>query len=89
MDEYLNFFDCYAPLLLRGIQLGTPEFTTVVGNLMRSIAWFLRPVGDVHTAEYAAELARHHQYILDYGVFIEEQGLPPSLLKISLHIMAC
>ena len=43
MDEYLNFFDCYASLVLRDVQLGSVEFTACVGNLMQAIAWFLQP----------------------------------------------
>ena len=49
MDEYLNFFDCYAPLIMRDIVIGESiAFTKAVADLHHAIAWFCRPL---HPAE--------------------------------------
>ena len=91
MEEYLNWCDCYAPLIMQGIVIaGSIEFTTIVGNLHRAIAWFCRPLRPEHTgSNYDSTLEQHHSWLLDYGKFIETAGLPESLLKFTLHVMSC
>lgn len=39
--------------------------------------------------DYLSTLDLHHDSFLSYGAFIEQNGLPLSLLKVSLHIMVC
>lgn len=91
MEEYLNWCDCYAVLLMRGIVVGgSQDFTRVLGALYRAVAFFCRPLRPEDTGHrYRPALERHTKALLDYGRFIEDNGLPESLLKITLHIMCC
>lgn len=62
MEEYLNWCDCYATLLMRGIVVaGSLEFTNVLGNLYQAVAWFCRPLRPEDTGDnYPNILEQRH-----------------------------
>lgn len=90
VEDFLQFFDGFAPLVLRGITLGGDhEFTEVVMNVHKAIVFFCRAYQPLEGETYSQALERNIEYLLDYGRFIEDHHLPDQLLKFNLHLATC
>jgi hypothetical protein len=91
VEQFINWFDIYAPLICRGITIGgSTEFTKVVNNLHAAMVFFCRPYipgpdGDHSKETYRAALDKHAESLLNYAIFVEEKGLPDMLLRSNLH----